>query len=432
MYDTAKRGMAFAVATGGLLLSGPACATAAAAAETGTLGGPVSAQVDAGADHAVRIAASTGGGVLSGNSVNIPATIGLNLCGNGVSLLGLASSSANCSSSSGAAGAGVNARSTHHNGLLSGNSVRTPIGVPVNVCGNSVTIAGIGGSTQGSNCSVGSGSSPKAGIGMGPDAQAGGAGLLSANDVEVPITVPFNVCGDGVSALSGGGSATVSCGFAASVAVQKVTTQTGYTDASAGAGASANTGVGAGAGTATGAQTGTGPAASAQAGVGPGANAQAGVGPGANAQAGVGPAANAGVPQASSTTLAVPAVQIGGAPKSPGTVVPATLPQAAAKPAAPQAAVPQDTAPQADLTHAQLPITVHPMVIWPRPEPAALAIPHPETPADIAAQHGPLADPSDDTLAHTGADTLLPVGLAAGALSSGAVLLATGRRRRRN
>jgi len=416
MYDTAKRGMAFAVATGGLLLSGPACATAAAAADTGTLGGPVSAHIDPGADHAVRAMVSAGGGVLSGNSVTIPATIALNLCGNGVGLLDFASSPATCSSSSGAASAAADSRSTRHGGVLSGNSVRTPIGVPVNVCGNSVTIAGIGGSAQGSNCSIGSGSSPKAGIGMGGGAQAGGAGVLSANEVEVPITVPVNVCGDGVSAASGGGSAAISCAFAASVAVQKVTTQTGYTDVAAGAAASTATGVSAGAGTATGAQPGTGTATSAQAG------------------------ADAGVPQASSTTLAVPAVQPGGAPKSLDSVVPATLPQGTAQPAAPQAAVPEGTVPEGSVPQAagpntQLPITVHPMVIWPRPErpePAALAIPRPETPADSAAQHGPLADPSDGTLAHTGAATLLPLGLAAGALSSGAVLLATGRRRRRN
>ncbi|RPK67013.1 hypothetical protein EES43_04570 [Streptomyces sp. ADI96-02] len=130
-------------------------------------------------------------------------------------------------------------------GLLSGNSVQIPIDVPVNVCGNSVSVGGLLNPTSGNNCGNGSADAARgsaaehrtADSGSGNGAHAGNVsatdgrsaagtgrhratgatsdsgtpgasaqgiaqgspGILSGNNVAVPIDVPVNVCGNSVT-----------------------------------------------------------------------------------------------------------------------------------------------------------------------------------------------------------------------------------------
>ncbi|MEU8705729.1 chaplin [Streptomyces sp. NPDC048565] len=120
----------------------------------------------------------------------------------------------------GAAGAASNSP-----GVLSGNSIQVPIDVPVNVCGNSVDVGGLLNPTSGNDCGNGSSEAAQdsghgaaqasghedaadsgAGTGRhrasGTSAQAvtkGSPGILSGNQVQAPVEVPLNVCGNSVT-----------------------------------------------------------------------------------------------------------------------------------------------------------------------------------------------------------------------------------------
>lgn len=136
-------------------------------------------------------------------------------------------------------------------GVLSGNSVSVPIDIPVNVCGNSVTVGGLINPVFGNDCENGSAESDRSGDrsaapqersapgGSGNGARAGdttasdghtdtsdrhsepgtgrhrapggGAaaegtaqgspGILSGNTIQAPISVPVNICGNSVSVI---------------------------------------------------------------------------------------------------------------------------------------------------------------------------------------------------------------------------------------
>ncbi|MGW1465052.1 chaplin [Streptomyces sp. NPDC002308] len=137
------------------------------------------------------------------------------------------------------ADSGAAAAATNSPGVASGNSIQIPIEVPVNVCGNSVDVIGLlnpafgnscantsqGGSVaggtgrtsgatgsgdtsahQGGNAAPGTGKhratdSTKALGGGGATAEGvaqGSPGILSGNNVQAPVDVPVNACGNSV------------------------------------------------------------------------------------------------------------------------------------------------------------------------------------------------------------------------------------------
>lgn len=181
MRQVTRKGLITMAAAGGVLaLSG-----GYAHADAGAVGG-----------------ASNSPGVLSGNSVQIPVEVPVNVCGNSVNVVGLLNpaagnacannsdgasagrhGSAAGSSSSGShaaghgrasddRGQGVRAGTGKHRavgsdhgggataegvakgspGLLSGNQIQVPIDIPVNACGNSVTIGGLLNPALGNSC----------------------------------------------------------------------------------------------------------------------------------------------------------------------------------------------------------------------------------------------------------------------------------------
>ncbi|MEU5636254.1 chaplin [Streptomyces rishiriensis] len=153
------------------------------------------------------------------------------------------------------ADSGANGYATDSPGVLSGNSVQAPVNVPVNVCGNTVDVVGALNPTFGNSCANKSGGTPSRGYGeqrgggshaggqggshygghnggyngghnggyngghYGGDAgghygghggsggaQAGGhtggsPGVGSGNHVQAPIDVPVNVCGNSVDVV---------------------------------------------------------------------------------------------------------------------------------------------------------------------------------------------------------------------------------------
>ncbi|MFF1461253.1 chaplin [Streptomyces sp. NPDC058330] len=151
------------------------------------------------------------------------------------------------------ADAGAAGGATNSPGVLSGNSIQVPVDIPVNVCGNSVNVVGALNPVSGNDCGNGSAqaghTSADAGHGpadagrtqtsdegsgsghgsadQGSGSQAAGydeardngegtgrhrasgasaqgeatgsPGILSGNQVQVPVSVPLNVCGNGIS-----------------------------------------------------------------------------------------------------------------------------------------------------------------------------------------------------------------------------------------
>ncbi|KOX49426.1 chaplin [Streptomyces sp. NRRL F-7442] len=110
------------------------------------------------------------------------------------------------------ADSGAHGSSSGSPGVLSGNTVQAPVHVPVNVCGNTVDVVGVLNPAMGNSCankgggaSAGHGGSGGHGGSHG-GSQAGGhatdsPGVGSGNHVEVPIDVPVNVCGNSIDVV---------------------------------------------------------------------------------------------------------------------------------------------------------------------------------------------------------------------------------------
>ncbi|MCT9075829.1 chaplin [Streptomyces fulvoviolaceus] len=101
-------------------------------------------------------------------------------------------------------------------GVISGNTIQLPVHVPVNVCGNTVNVVGILNPAAGNTCvnedSVGDGASAPGGATSdgGATAQGGGKdspGVISGNGVQLPVHLPVNVSGNSVSVVGVGNAA---------------------------------------------------------------------------------------------------------------------------------------------------------------------------------------------------------------------------------
>ncbi|GAA2532895.1 MULTISPECIES: chaplin [Streptomyces] len=139
----------------------------AVAAASGAMAVAMPAYADAGAEGA----AVGSPGVVSGNTVQLPVHAPLNVCGNTVNVVGLLSPAAGntCVNESaderggspGPAGGATAGSDTHGSpGVVSGNQVQLPVDLPVNVSGNSVNVAGAGNAAVGNESVNTSGERP--------------------------------------------------------------------------------------------------------------------------------------------------------------------------------------------------------------------------------------------------------------------------------
>ncbi|MFE7233140.1 chaplin family protein [Streptomyces sp. NPDC002405] len=118
---------------------------------------PVSAfAADGGA--AAEGAAAGSPGVLSGNTIQLPVDVPVNVCGNTVDVVGLLNPAAGnrCANASdgrdrtpAADGAAAQASTQDSPGVGSGDTIQLPVHVPVNVTGNGVNVGGIGNAASG-------------------------------------------------------------------------------------------------------------------------------------------------------------------------------------------------------------------------------------------------------------------------------------------
>ncbi|MEI5521564.1 chaplin [Streptomyces brasiliscabiei] len=92
-------------------------------------------------------------------------------------------------------------------GVASGNHIQVPVHVPVNVCGNSVNVLGVANPATGNDCYNGGGGHGDDGYGSshgGSQADghtSGSPGVGSGNTVQVPVDVPVNLCGNNISVI---------------------------------------------------------------------------------------------------------------------------------------------------------------------------------------------------------------------------------------
>ncbi|MFR9793006.1 chaplin family protein [Streptomyces sp. MB22_4] len=141
---------------------------AVAASGAMALAWPVSAAFAADGAGADGVAAGSPG-LISGNGIQLPVDVPVNVCGNTVDVVGLLNPAAGNACGNGAgAGAGGAASSggatahggaQHSPGVISGNAVQLPVDLPVNVSGNSVDVVGVGNPVTG-NTSVNGGGTP--------------------------------------------------------------------------------------------------------------------------------------------------------------------------------------------------------------------------------------------------------------------------------
>ncbi|WP_217142656.1 chaplin family protein [Streptomyces sp. AC627_RSS907] len=195
----------------------------AAAAATGILS---LTSAPALADSIAVGATEDSSGVLAGNNVQVPIEVPLNVCGNTVNAVAAlnpahdnscgnssqgshSSASSSASAGSHAGGSQAVASSEDSYGVLTGNNVQAPISAPVNVCGNTVNaVAALnpaydnscGNTSQGGRSSSYGTSSTS-----GSEAVASSEdsyGVLTGNNVQAPISLPLNVCGNGVNVVA--------------------------------------------------------------------------------------------------------------------------------------------------------------------------------------------------------------------------------------
>jgi hypothetical protein len=144
-------------------------------------------------------------GIASGNQVNAPISVPVNVCGNAVGVLGHAD--AGCTGGAKVTGGGGNGQVTDgSHGVIAGNQINAPISIPVNVCGNAVAIAG----DAVAGCEGGAAVKHAGNTGSG-QRTSGIFGVGSGNQGNLPISVPVDVCGNAV------GNAAASCAGGASV-----------------------------------------------------------------------------------------------------------------------------------------------------------------------------------------------------------------------
>jgi hypothetical protein len=120
------------------------------------------------ADSGAAGVAAGSPGVLSGNTVQAPVHVPVNVCGNTVNVVGVLNPAVgnSCANQGGSAtdghegsgghgGSHADGHTSDSPGVGSGNQIQAPIHVPVNVCGNSVNVLGAGNATEGNDCGNG-------------------------------------------------------------------------------------------------------------------------------------------------------------------------------------------------------------------------------------------------------------------------------------
>ncbi|MDL4813756.1 chaplin [Actinomadura opuntiae] len=148
------------------------------------------------------------GSVLGGNQVDLPVSAPVDVSGNGAGIVGSGHgvSRGGASVLNGGGGGGQHTSGTGSVG--GGNQVNAPISLPVNACGNAVALIGK------ADAGCPGGSSVHNGGGAGGQQTSGAHSVLGGNQVNAPISAPVDVCGNAVAII---GKAEAGCEGGATV-----------------------------------------------------------------------------------------------------------------------------------------------------------------------------------------------------------------------
>ncbi|GAA3349928.1 hypothetical protein GCM10020358_73920 [Amorphoplanes nipponensis] len=134
-------------------------------------------------------------GVLNGTQLYAPVDVPINLCGNALSILGLAQSQAACVNGGGHGRRESATQDTSGNyGIADGTQVYAPIAAPLNVAGNSIGVAG-----EANSAAVAQNESAR-GHDVSQDSSHN-VGVLNGTQLAAPISVPINICGNSLAVL---------------------------------------------------------------------------------------------------------------------------------------------------------------------------------------------------------------------------------------
>ena len=85
-------------------------------------------------------------------------------------------------------------------GVISGNTLQLPVHLPVNVCGNTVNVVGLLNPAAGNTCANKGGGTGKSGGATAEGVTQDSPGVISGNGVQLPVHLPVNVSGNTVNA----------------------------------------------------------------------------------------------------------------------------------------------------------------------------------------------------------------------------------------
>lgn len=150
MHAFVKKGLLLSAATGALVLGGAAAASAATSATADGL-------------------TADSPGALSGNTVQVPADVPIQVCGVTVAAVAAATSADdNTCIDDGTSAAAAHGTATGSPGVLSGNVLQVVLNAPIQACGDAVGVAAYGTRADGNTCVVGGHGHPMGPPPMGP------------------------------------------------------------------------------------------------------------------------------------------------------------------------------------------------------------------------------------------------------------------------
>lgn len=107
------------------------------------------------------------------------------------------------------AGSGADGSASGSPGTVSGNTLQLPVHVPVNVCGNTVNVVGLLNPAAGNGCAEkGDGRAGRPGGAVAEGSGTDSPGVVSGNGVRLPVDLPANVTGNPVNVVGIGNPAT--------------------------------------------------------------------------------------------------------------------------------------------------------------------------------------------------------------------------------
>ncbi|WP_433244592.1 chaplin family protein [Actinomadura nitritigenes] len=148
------------------------------------------------------------GSVLGGNQVDLPISAPVEVSGNGAGIVGGGHGASKGGASVLNGGGGGGQHTSGKGGVGGGNQVNAPVSLPVNACGNAVALIG----KADAGCK--GGSSVVNGGGSGGQKTSGKHSVIGGNQVNAPISAPVDVCGNAVAII---GKAEAGCKGGATV-----------------------------------------------------------------------------------------------------------------------------------------------------------------------------------------------------------------------